>query len=85
LDQQAARVVNVITDLNISISDGEEEIKMCDAMKQIIAEENAIAVLHKMISLLERGRLTAEEAAEECNLSVEDFLKKKEEYEKTKH
>ena len=62
---------------------------MCDAMKQIIAEENAIAanaaVLQKMISLLERGRLTAEEAAEECNLSVEDFLKKKEEYEKTKH
>ena len=58
---------------------------MCDAMKQIIAEENAIAVLHKMISLLERGRLTAEEAAEECNLSVGDFLKKKEEYEKNKH
>ena len=89
LDQQAARVVNVITDLNISISDGEEEIKMCDAMKQIIAEENAIAanaaVLQNNIRFVLKGKISVEDAAEACNLSVDDFLKKKEEYEKIKH
>lgn len=43
-----------------------------------------IMLYYKMISLFERGRLPVEVATDECGLSVEDFLKKAEEYEKTK-
>lgn len=89
LDRQAAEVVGAVTNLNIPIEDGEEEINMCEAMKQIIAEENAIAVnaavLQKMINLFEDGVLALEIAAKESGLTVDEFLKKKEEYEKTKH
>ena len=74
---------------NFLMFNGEEEIKMCDAMKQIIAEENAIAanaaVLQNNIRFVLKGKISVEDAAEACNLSVDDFLKKKEEYEKTKH
>ena len=84
IDRQAARVVSTVTGFDIPISEKEEEIKMCGAMKQIIAEENAIAILKTYFQLVIDGDLTAERAAEKIGITVEDFLKKKEEYERSK-
>ena len=39
------------------------------------------AVTHKIIDLFVKGKLDLEEAAHECNLTVEDFMHAKEEYE----
>ena len=53
---------------------------MCEAMKQIIAEENAIAILQTYIQLVVDGDLTADRAADKLGMSVDEFLKKKDEY-----
>ena len=59
-----------------------EENDICSAMKQIIAEENEKAVKEAILQInirwMEKGRITAKEAAEECGISEEEFLKKKE-------
>ena len=39
------------------------------------------AVTHKIIDLFVKGKLDLEEAAHECNLTVEDFIHAKEDYE----
>ena len=54
---------------------------MCRQMEQVANT----AVLETNIRYVQKGRVSVEEAATDCNLSVDEFLKKKEEYEKTKH
>lgn len=58
---------------------------MCNLSKGIADANQAIGSLQTLVNLVNKGMLTKEEAAEECELSVEEFLKKKEEYEKTNH
>ncbi|MGM9940612.1 MAG: hypothetical protein ACI32N_01305 [Bulleidia sp.] len=58
---------------------------MCEAMKQIIAEENANVILQTYIQLVIEGDLPVEKAAMKSELTIDEFLKKKEEYEKSKH
>ena len=68
----------------------EKEVKlMCEQMKRVedrgVAKGIGIGSLKTLVNLVNKGVLTKEEAAEECNLTVDEFLKEKEEYEKTKH
>ena len=69
-----------------------ENRKMCKALREIIKEEKAAiikdserkiaeSVLINNIKLVEKGKLMAMDAAEACNLTLEEFLKKKEDYE----
>ena len=58
---------------------------MCNLSKGIENKGEAKGALKTLVNLVNKGMLTKEEAAEECELSVEEFLKKKEEYEKTNH
>ena len=62
---------------------------MCNLSKGIenrgVAKGKAIGALETLVNLVNNGRLTIDEAAEECKLSVDEFLKKKEEYEKSNH
>lgn len=62
---------------------------MCNLSKGIENRGKAIGLeegaLKTLVNLVNKGMLTKEEAAEECKLSVEEFLEKKEEYEKTNH
>lgn len=70
-----------------------EVLEMCNLSSGIadinkaIGREEGIGIgrMQTLVQLLNKGRLTVEEAAEECAISVDEFLKKKEEYEKTKH
>ena len=55
---------------------------MCNLSKGIENKGEAKGALKTLVNLVNKGMLTKEEAAEECELSVEEFLKKKEEYEK---
>ena len=54
---------------------------MCEQMERIANT----AVLENNIQLVIEGDLSIEKAAKKSGLSIEEFLKKKEEYEKTKH
>ena len=69
-----------------------ENRKVCKALREIIEEEKADiikeserkiaeSVLINNIKLVEKGKLLATDAAEACDLGLEEFLKKKEEYE----
>lgn len=65
-----------------------EVYNMCNLSRRIeaIGLEKGISIgaMQTLIQLLNKGRLTTEEAAEECNITVEEFLKKKNEFEKDK-
>lgn len=39
------------------------------------------AVFQTIVRLANKGKITIEEAAEDCEMTVEEFLKKKEKYE----
>lgn len=54
---------------------------MCEQMEQIT---NRVE-LQTYIKLVNKGDLPLEKVAENSGLSVEEFLKKKEEYENTQH
>lgn len=57
---------------------------MCNLSRRIEAIGFENGAMQTLIQLLNKGRLTTEEAAEECNITVEEFLKKKNEFEKDK-
>ena len=50
---------------------------MSEQMERLAFE----AVFKAMVRLVNKGKITIEEAAEEYEISVEEFLKKKEKYE----
>ncbi|MDD5982723.1 MAG: hypothetical protein PUC07_02880, partial [Solobacterium sp.] len=87
-------VIENVTSIKIpdKLKDGKKEIDMCLALREIIEEEKADiikdserkiaeSVLINNIKLVEKGKLLATDAAEASGLSLEEFLKKKEEYE----
>ena len=62
-----------------SIEGRREDIseKMCKQMERLCEE----AVFQTIVRLANKGKITIEEAAEDCEMTVEEFLKKKEKYE----
>ena len=94
LSKEAGNVIENVTSIKIpdKLKDGKKEIDMCLALREIIEEEKADiikdserkiaeSVLINNIKLVEKGKLLATDAAEACDLGLEEFLKKKEEYE----
>ena len=94
MSKEAGNVIENVTSIKIpdKLKDGKKEIDMCLALREIIEEEKADiikdserkindAVTHKIIDLFVKGKLDLEEAAHECNLTVEDFIHAKEDYE----
>ena len=67
------------------LSRGIADVNQAIGREQGREEGIDIGQMQTLTNLVNKGRLTKEEAAEECNLTVDEFLKKKEEYEKTKH
>ena len=64
----------------------EKEVKrMCEQMERIENRGEAKGVLKTLIQLVQDGDLSLNRAAEKAGMTTEEFLKKKEEYEKTNH
>lgn len=64
----------------------EKEVKrMCEQMERIENRGVAKGKLDILIQLVQSGNLSLNIAAESVGMTVEDFLKKKEEYEKANH
>ena len=64
----------------------EKEVKhMCEQMERIENRGEAKGVLKTLIQLVQDGDLSLNRAAEKAGMTTEEFLKKKEEYEKNNH
>ena len=50
--------------------------EMCEVIERNRAEAAASAAIELLVSLVKKGKLTIEEAAEESGLSLSDFTKK---------
>ncbi|MGN1404748.1 MAG: hypothetical protein ACI4WM_00645 [Erysipelotrichaceae bacterium] len=90
IEEENIKVIQQMEEENIKVIKQMEEenikvIKQMEAEKAGIIKESERkindAVIHKIIELFVKGKLNLEEAAHECNLTVEDFMQVKEEYE----
>lgn len=76
----AARVIEVMTNMSIEISDGEETIDMCKAIEDMIEERACIereeGKVEILIGLVKDGILNMQEAAERMNMTTEEFRTK---------
>ena len=77
LDRDSAEVINIVTGSNLSIEQGKESIDMCQAIEEMRAESRAEGraegILKTLISLFKKGMLTLTQAAEEAQMSPEEF------------
>ena len=85
LDRDSAEVINIVTGSNLSIEQGKESIDMCQAIEEMRAESRAEGraegkaegraegILKTLISLFKKGMLTLAQAAEEAQMSPEEF------------
>ena len=77
LDRESAEVINIVTGSNLSIEQGKESIDMCQAIEEMRAESEAKGrvegILKTLVSLFKKGILTLAQAAEEAQMSPEEF------------
>lgn len=84
MDIMAARVIEVMTNMSIEISDGEETIDMCKAIEDMIEERACIereegkleGKLEILTNLVKDGILNMQEAAKRMNMTTEEFRTK---------
>ena len=77
LDRESAEVINIVTGSNLSIEQGKESIDMCQAIEEMRSESEAKGrvegILKTLVSLFKKGILTLAQAAEEAQMSPEEF------------
>ena len=77
LDRESAEVINIVTGSNLSIEQGKESIDMCQAIEEMRAESEAKGrvegILKTLVSLFKKVILTLAQAAEEAQMSPEEF------------
>ena len=92
VSRRTADMVNIVTNSNLHYADGEERVDMCEAIEGIrtdaLAEGEAKGreegieigvekgVLKTLFGLVKKGLLTLAQAAEEANMTVEEFESK---------
>ena len=77
LDRDSAEMINIVTGSSLSIDQGKESIDMCQAIEEMRAESRAEGeakgILKTLVSLFKKGILTLAQAAEEAQMSPEEF------------
>ncbi len=84
LEVGAAKVIKVITGSKFDIPEGVEVVDVCQAERELInkAKEEAqdkgvdLGKLETTIKYVRKGRVSTEEAAEDLNMTVEEFVEK---------
>ena len=72
-DGDSAEIINIVTGSNLSIEQGKESIDMCQAIEEMRAESEAKGILKTLVNLFKKGILTLAQAAEEAQMSPEEF------------
>lgn len=73
MENDAARVICDITNTPIFVPEGKGEINVCKAVQDMIYEREKLAEIRTIVKQIQKGRLTIEQAAEDSNMTVEQF------------
>ena len=72
---EAVSLINTLTGSNLKINEMKEESNMCEAIEGIKEDGKKEGKMETLISLVKKGFLTIQQAAEEMGLSVDKFEK----------
>lgn len=73
IEANAARVIKAVTNTPLDIPEGAEVIDVCKAVEEMINESEERGELRMLVKQVRKGRITIEQAAEDANMSVEQF------------
>ena len=84
MNPETAELINLITDSKLKLTVEEGTVNMCQAIQQMrerskaagLAEGKVEGRLETLVSLWKKNRLTLEEAAEEAEMTVDEFIHK---------
>ncbi len=88
MDPETAELINLITDARMKLNVEEGSVNMCEAIQQMREHSRAAGILEgraegkvegrldTLVSLWKKKRLTLEEAAEEAEMTVDEFVEK---------
>ena len=60
-------------EMPLDVSEGAEVIDVCKAVEEMMNESEERGELRMLVKQVRRGRITIEQAAEDANMSVEQF------------
>lgn len=73
LEANAARVIQAVTNTPLEIPEGAEVIDVCKAVEEMMNESEERGELRMLVKQVRKGRITIEQAAEDANMTVEQF------------
>ena len=73
LEANAARVIKAVTNTPLEIPEGAEVIDVCKAVEEMMNESEERGELRMLVKQVRKGRITIEQAAEDANMTVEQF------------
>jgi hypothetical protein len=73
MEASAARVIKAVTNTPLDIPEGAEVIDVCKAVEEMMNESEERGELRMLVKQVRKGRITIERAAEDANMSVEQF------------
>ena len=73
IEANAARVIKAVTNTPLDIPEDAEEIDGCKAVEEMMNESEERGELRMLVKQVKKGRITIEQAAEDANMSVEQF------------
>ena len=80
MSPDTAELINLITDSKLKLTVEEGTVNMCQAIQQMRERSKADGMvegrLDTLVSLVKKNRLTLQEAAEEAEMTVDEFVKK---------
>lgn len=80
MNPETAELINLITDSKLKLTVEEGTVNMCQAIQQMRERSKAAGMvegrLDTLVSLVKKNRLTLQEAAEEAEMTVDEFVKK---------
>ena len=74
-EANAARAIKAVTNTPLDIPESVEVIDVCKAIEEMMNESEERGERRMLVKQVRKGRITIEQAAEDANMSVEQFKK----------
>lgn len=72
-EANAASVIKAVTNTPLDIPESVEVIDVCKAIEEMMNESEERGECRMLVKQVKKGRITIEQAAEDANMSVEQF------------
>ena len=73
IEANAARAIKAVTNTPLDIPESVEVIDVCKAIEEMMNESEERCERRMLVKRVRKGRITIEQAAEDTNMSVEQF------------